>query len=269
MFFGFGLEEINREYVDADNFRYSRNYRAKIANNVANYLRTGSISGRVINAATNLPIPNFLVQITDPGQNNRLFLTRTDLNGNFEILGIPAGDFAYRVAPAAYLDTQAGVFRSLNPGYFYNQNIPTILTVFGGEDNNGISFRVNPTPPSSISGRAISDRGTPNNLNDDANPEVQVAPNVPVLLRSIDANIPPSTNFPSGGPFALLTQTDAFGNFSFSNVLSDLRVEIVFNPRVGFVSQGGDIPDGSGINYGTVNRRYSTQCELRSSRDSN
>jgi hypothetical protein len=250
VFFGFGLEMINREYTANEDFRFSRNYRARLADNVANWLRTGRITGQVINAATNQPIPNFLIQVTDEGFQQRFFLVRTDANGNYEIPGVPARDEFYRVSPASFRPND-GVTRSLNPGYFTNQNILTQITVLGGQTRSGVNFRINPTPPSTVRGRAISDRGTATNVTDDSVPDVEVAPNLPVLLRSIDRTIPPSANFPLGGTYAQLTQTDATGEFIFSNVPSDLRVEIIFNPRPGFVSQGGDIPDGSGINYNT------------------
>jgi hypothetical protein len=248
VFFGFGLETINREYTTAQNLSPARNYRAKVADNIANYLRTGTISGRVINAETNLPIPNFLVQVlAGVNSTEALYIARTDQNGNYEIKGVPSGN--YVVTPARYVVN--GQFRSLNPGYFVNNAIVTTLTIIGGQTTDGVNFRVNPSPPSTITGRAISDRGT-TDTSDDANPEIEVAPNLPVLLRSpVGLFIPPSDSFPAGGRFAAITQTDASGRFVFTQVPADLPVEIVFNPRPGFQTQGGDIPDGTTIDYGT------------------
>jgi hypothetical protein len=132
-----------------------------------------------------------------------------------------------------------------------------VVGVTGGQTTSNINFSVNPAPPSTIFGRAISDRGTPNNLGDDDDDGVQVAPNLPVLLRSLDPFIAPSSSFPLGGSFAQLVQTDASGQFVFDNVPSDLRVEIIFNPLPGPFDPAnprastGDIPVGSGINYNT------------------
>ncbi len=253
VFFGFGLENINREWTKDPNLGLCRNFRAKIAENVANFLRTGRVTGRVINAVTGQPIPNFLVQLTSPDFATRFFLVRTDQNGNYTFLGVPSRDNFYRISPASqFVGTGANTrLRSLNPGYYYNQNILAQITVIGGQTTSDQNFSVNPINPSTVIGRAISDRGTPTNLADDLDPTVEIAPNLPVLLRSLDPSIPPSPSFPLGGAFTQLVQTDASGQFAFTNVPSDLRIEIIFNPRPGLVSQGGDIPDGSGIDYNT------------------
>ncbi len=253
VFFSFGLEQVNREWTKAPNLAPCRNYRAKIAENVANFLRTGRITGRVTNAVTGEPVPNFLVQLTSPDFSTRFFLVRTDQNGNYAFVGVPSRDGFYRISPASqFVGTGANTrLRSLNPGYYSNNNILGITTVIGGQTNSDNNFRVNPINPSNVIGRAISDRGTPTNLADDLDPNVEIAPNLPVLLRSLDTLIPPSASFPLGGSFAQLVQTDASGQFAFTNVPSDLRIEIIFNPRPGLVSQGGDIPDGSGIDYNT------------------
>lgn len=253
VFFGFGLEMINREYTKATKLAPVRNHRAKVADNIANYLRTGRVSGRVINAATNVPIPNFLVQVADPTTRNRFFLTRTDENGNYEIAGIPSRDGFYRVSPAVFNDATTGEFRSLNPGFFANNSIFAVVTVLGGRNSDDVNFRVNPSPPSTVTGRAISDRGT-FAVDDDDDPDIEVAPNVPVLLRTpAGVILPPSNRFPAGGPFAILEQTDASGRFVFQGVPSDLPFEIVFNPRPqrsdgsGKIIDNGDIPPGTGI----------------------
>ncbi|MBV9864486.1 MAG: carboxypeptidase regulatory-like domain-containing protein [Abitibacteriaceae bacterium] len=256
-FFAFGLEGINRHYIDKSNCQpVCVNFRSKIADNIVNYLETGRISGKVINAATNLPVPNFLVEVNLTGPGNScivgqvpLFLARTDANGNYEIAGVPSGD--YCVSPAAYADAQ-GVSHPLNGGYFYNPNLAVARTVRGGLINSGVDFRVNTIPPGTITGRAISDKGTPQNTADDAVPEVQPLANLPVLLRSTDV-IPPSDQFPNGGIYAQLTSTDAFGNFVFDNVPGNTTYQIIFNPKAGFQSQGGDIPDNSGLDYGGPN----------------
>jgi hypothetical protein len=248
VFFGFGLEHINREWTNAENLSPCRNYRGKLAENIANDLRTGRVTGRVIDTSGN-PIPNFLMQITDPGFTQRFFMVRTDANGFYEFVGVPSRDDFYRVSPASQV-LRSGRIISLNAGYFTNQNIFTRIDVLGGQVRDEVNFRINPAPPSAVVGRAISDRGTPSNTGDDENPTVDVAPNVPVLLRSLDS-LPPSEQAPTGGFYAQLTQTDASGEFSFNNVPGDVRIEIVFNPLPGFVSRGGDIPDGSGINYNT------------------
>ena len=249
VFFGFGLEHINREYTNNPPLSRCRNFRSKVAENIANLLRTGNITGQITNRS-GAPIPNFLVQLTDRELNTRFALVRTDQNGFYRFTGVPSRDGFYRVSPASQR-LRTGRDRSLNPGYFFNPNVLPTLTVIGGQTNANNNFRVNEVLPSTVTGRAISDRGTSTDVDDDDDPFVDVASQLPVLIRSVDTNIAPSPGFPLGGTYAQLVQTDAFGNFAFSNVPADLRVEIVFNPRPGLTSQGGDIPDGSGIDYNT------------------
>ncbi|HVF09302.1 MAG TPA: hypothetical protein VNA16_00775, partial [Abditibacteriaceae bacterium] len=247
VFFAFGFEAINREYreltIFEEPFWESRNFRSKIADNILhNYLTTGRVSGVVTNAATNRPIPNFLVQIsprsaTDDGLNpidERLFITRTDATGAYEFRGVPPGE--YFVMPAAYTDATDPdnlVIRSLNGPYF--TNIGLEITVRGGEAARNNNFRVNPSPPGNIIGRAISSESTATNI--------VTAPNLPVLIRSVN-RLPATDNFPNGGIYSALIVTDAFGNFSFNNLPTpEVQYQIIFNP---FKS---DIPIGSGIDY--------------------
>jgi len=243
VFFAFGLEGVNRFYSVGDNHStspHSHNHRRLIADSMRlQYFYTGAIRGQVINAATNLPIPNFLIEVygAAPGPNTpRAFVVRTDQNGNYEIIGVPPG--GYTVRPAQ--DITTGL--SLNGAFFPGPQRAAGVT--GGQTTSGVNFRVFPSPPGSISGVAVNDNRTPTNLTDD----VIAAANLPVLLRSINP-ILPTSSFPSGGIFAAITVTDAFGRFSFSNVPSLVPMELVFNPRPGLMRNGGDIPNQSGIVY--------------------
>jgi hypothetical protein len=250
VFFGFGLEHVNREYTNNPATARCRNFRAKIAENVVNDLRTGRITGRVTNRQTGLPIPNFLVQLADTTFTTRYALVRTDLNGFYSFSGVPSRDGGYRVSSAGQR-LPSGRIRSLNPGYFFNYIVSLSEAVIGGQTNDNNNFAVDPITPSTVVGRAISDRGTPDNVADDSDPIVDIVPNLPVLIRSTNTGLAPSPAFPLGGTYAQLTQTDASGQFVFNNVPAELSVEIIFNPRPGLVSQGGDIPDRTGIDYDT------------------
>ncbi len=250
VFFGFGYEAVHRSYrlanQPAPNFNRCRNFRAKIFYNMTRiYFYTGGISGRVISAATNQPIPNFIIEI--PGPNGQLYVAETDENGEYEILGIPFG--GYTVRPLQYTDVN-GVIRSGNGSYFPGPAQGAFVQ--GGSITRSIDFRIQPAPPGSVSGRAINDKGTVN-VADDATPAITPAVGVPVLIRSI-RELPPSASFPQGGIFAAITVTDGAGKFTIRNVPSNEAYELVFNPRPGFTNavdptKRGDIPPNSGVVY--------------------
>lgn len=257
VFFGFGYEAVHRVYRlannPAPNIDRCENFRSKIFYNMTRvYFYTGGISGQVISAATNQPIPNFYVEVvvgasTTGSGGTQTFIAQTDENGEYEILGIPFG-LSYVVRPLEFNDQ--GVIRSGNGSYFPG---PYSLTaVVGGEITRNENFRVQPAPPGSVSGRAINDKGTIS-LADDATPAVTPAVGVPVLIRSI-RELPPSASFPQGGMFAAITVTDGAGRFTFRNVPSNEVYELIFNPRPGFTNaanaaQRGDIPPDSGVVY--------------------
>lgn len=249
VFFSFGLEGVHREYQLRNSVPECRNFRSKIADNIIAYMETGRIVGQVVNSETNLPVKDFLIQVTIRGGagNQRLFMVRTDANGNYEIAGVPAGQ-NYQVDCAYFTDAN-GVRRSLNGPYYTNLGWGPV-TVRSAQTAGPLNFRVNPIPPVSIRGRAISDKGTPTVTTDDTDPSVIPAPNLPVLLVSKSDSLPSTDRYPGGGTYAALVTTDAGGNFVFPNVPTNVDYRIIFNPKPGLVSQGGDIPDGSGINYG-------------------
>lgn len=249
VFFGFGYEGIHRRYRQSGDPaplpNRCINNRSKIFYNMTRiYFYTGGISGQVISAATNQPIPNFIVEI--PGPNGQLYVAETDENGQYEILGIPYG--GYTVRPLQYNDN--GVIRSGNGSYFPGPAQGAF--VLGGSITRDVNFRVQPAPPGTVSGRAINDKGTID-VSDDASPAITPAVGVPVLIRSIRA-LPPSASFPQGGIFAAITVTDGAGKFTFRNVPSNEAYELIFNPRPGLTNatdptKRGDIPPDSGIIY--------------------
>jgi hypothetical protein len=264
VFFGFGYEAVHRRYRrrnDPNPF-YDRclNFRAKIFYNMTRiYFYTGGISGQVISAATNQPIPNFIIEVVD-GSGNQIFVGETDENGQYEILGMPYG--SYTVRPLQYNDN--GVIRSGNGSYFPGPAQGAFVT--GGEISRDENFRVQPAPPGSISGRAINDKGTVN-VSDDATPAVTPAVGVPVLIRSI-RELPRSASFPQGGIFAAITVTDGAGRFTIRNVPSNEIYELIFNPRPGFTNATnprlrGDIPPDSGVIYPNPDPTASPQPNLQ------
>jgi hypothetical protein len=243
VFFGFGFEGVHRSYrIVPDR---CLNYRSKIFYNMTRiYFYTGGISGRVISAATNQPIPNFYIEVVVGG--TQTFIARTDENGEYEILGVPYG--GYTVRPLQYNDN--GVIRSGNGSFFPGPAQGAF--VVGGQITRNVNFRVQPAPPGSISGRAINNKGTVD-VSDDASPAVTPAVGVPVLIRSI-RSLPSSASFPQGGIFAAITVTDGAGRFTLRNVPSNEVYELIFNPRPGFTNatdptKRGDIPPNSGVVY--------------------
>jgi hypothetical protein len=234
----FGFEGINRRYAkdpDVDgNPPFAANVRPAVGVGILRYLKTGGISGRVINDRTNLPIPNFFVEVSrnDIGK----FIVKTDENGNFEFLGLPDEGFEIpnyaTIRPISYVLRPAVDNRgdSINPGFFNTNGYG--VGVSGSTTNSGNDLRVIPSPPGSLAGTAVTSNGTIDDPSDDT-----PLPNVPVLVRSLLE----SSIFPGGGRYAQLTTTDAGGRFSFSNVPSGTDVEVIFNPTV------EDIPEESGL----------------------
>ncbi len=252
VFFSFGLEGVNRRYTLAtvNNVvtAYAVNVRPILATNLLSYFKTGGFSGQVVNDNTNLPVPNFLLQIRRGKEN---YFVRTDQNGNYEINGLENTFFetapnsigsldSFGVAPATRVDPNDATRRlSLNPGFLNSfAGTPRGVGIQAPAIQQGVNFRVIPAPLASVSGVATQSNGTFDFRSDDS-----VLPNVKVLLRSVST----SSIFPGGGKFAALTTTDAGGRFSFANVPTDTDIELIFNPDGSLESQGGDIPDASGI----------------------
>ena len=252
VFFGFGYEAVHRRYrlLTPNLPNRCLNYRAKIFYNMTRiYFYTGGISGRVISAATNQPIPNFYIEVLVNGGPNgqQAYVAQTDANGEYEILGVPFG--GYVVRPLQYTD-QNGVVRSANGSFFPGPSQGAFVR--GGAITRSIDFRIQPAPPGSVSGRAINNKGTID-VADDATPAITPAVGVPVLIRSI-RELPSSASFPQGGIFAAITVTDGAGKFTIRNVPSNEIYELVFNPRPGFTNavdptKRGDIPPNSGVIY--------------------
>jgi hypothetical protein len=229
VFFGFGFENVNRRYTrqqSDQNVLWAVDVRPRIASEIRLYFKTGGISGLVINNATNQPIPNFLLEVTGPGGP---YFVRTNQVGQYEILGLPSGDYAVRPA------VRNG--RALNPGYqnSFAGDPRTNIDVGGPSTTKGENFRVIPSVLSSLSGMATQSSGTFANRSDDS-----PLPNVRVLLTSVDPLLP-SGQFPNGGRFAQVTRTDAGGRFNFTGVPTGVELQVIFNPMQ------SDVPANSGI----------------------
>lgn len=245
VFFSFGLEGVNRRYSFSTGNPATPSacdVRPLMADNIRRYFKTGGISGTVFNDQTNLPVPNFVLQITSPS--GTVYYARTDANGNYEIQGLPNSSYmgnptfsyfqTYGVRPA--VDAKGN---SINAG-FLNSFAGTSQgpNISAPNISRNVNFRVIPAPLASVSGVATQSNGTFDLRTDDS-----VLPNVRVLIRSVQA----SSIFPGGGKFAQVTTTDSGGRFSFTSVPLDTDLEVIFNPDGRFESQGGDIPDTSGI----------------------
>jgi hypothetical protein len=229
-FMSFGFEGVNRRYgktTGSNPVLISPSVRNEMTYGIREFLKTGIISGTVFNAQTNLPIPNFVLQLTGSGDT---YFVATDENGKYEVAGLPS-NFIQDIQPALYDDQ--GTLRPVNTGYLPGPIVRS--AAFANVITSNINLRVQPVSPGSISGRIALSGVTPE----------QVLPNVPVLLRSLER----SPDFPNGGFYAQLTRTDAGGRFSFSNVPSGVEMEVVVNPNV------EDIPEESGLraNYAGPN----------------
>ena len=242
VFFGFGFEGLNRRYAILNNVRVAVDVRNRIANQVRLYFKTGSIAGIVVNNVTGEPIPNFLLRVDRQGDPASPYYVRTSsLPGNvgrYEVLGLPSTfpNANYVVRPA--VDATG---RSLNPGYEGSfSGDPQTIPVAGPGQSNA-NFRVNPAPLSSLSGVATQSNSTFADRRDDT-PLFGVR----VLVRSV-TELLPTSQFPNGGRFVKLTTTDSGGRFNFAGVPTQVELEVIFNPDGRFISEGGDVPNGSAI----------------------
>jgi len=221
VFFSFGMESVNRRYRRPGNNdkdpRIALDVRRALASGILSYFKTSSFSGSVINNATNLPVPGFLLQLT--GRDTKsLYYARTDVNGNYTFDGLPSDQYA--VSP--YLNSQS---ITSPPGFFGGSTL--FADVLGGDGGiSGVLIRVTPALPGSVTGHVVSKSGG-------------VINNLPVLIRSTDT----SSLFPSGGKFSAITFTNASGAYGFSGVPAQETVEVVFNPTA------NDIPPDANLNY--------------------
>ena len=259
-FFGFGYEQIDRRYTNDASKPKNLNIRWRVCRNLVDkFFTTSGITGVVVDAGTNKPIPNFLVEAdytptAGTGQPQK-FLALTDANGVYSLIGLPPTlpSESYLVKPA--VDNNGN---SWNPLYRGGTPVPLNGNVFGTNVPTA-NFRVFPVTPGSISGTVVSSNGTPSDRTDDT-----PIPNVPVLVKSLVPlqNACSTTN--NGGKFARLVATDAFGHFTVDNVPANVPLRVILNPNeyletevvppnISADSNGmGDIPVGSGINYGRL-----------------
>ncbi|HEX8551619.1 MAG TPA: carboxypeptidase regulatory-like domain-containing protein [Abditibacteriaceae bacterium] len=224
VFFSFNFDRINRRYTNTvePDHGPAVNIRRRIANGIRAYFKTGGISGTVTNVKTNSPVSNFVVQVTGEGET---YFAVTDSNGTYELLGLDEG--GYSVKPALTTGDKA-----VNEGFYPGPTQGGGVT--GGQTTSGVDLKVNPTPPGSLSGRAVVSDSTAVTTD---NPPFA---NAPVLVKSEKA----SSLFPNGGQYAQLTRTDATGRFSFSGVPTETSLIVIFNPDV------LDIPESSGLRAG-------------------
>lgn len=239
VFFSFGFESINRRYRQPTipDPRIPVDSRYRVANFILSYFKTGSVSGTVINNATNKPIPGFLLLIQGGGDT---FAARTDANGNYSLTGLPFGGYSVTPFLNGGKTDPPGFFGGTTTGFFIN---------LSGPDSKNINLRPIPTQPGAIIGKATASNGTPMNLLDD----FPIA-NIPVLVRSIDKL---STTDPAGF-FARLTTTDAGGNFQVAQVPSGVPIQVIFNPNNSDPAKGDnqDVPASSNLNFQGHNNNF-------------
>ncbi len=232
VFFSFGMEAVNRRYRVATpgDGRVALSTRPALAEFIKRYFKTSGVSGTVINNATNLPVPNFLIRVVGGGGT---FFARTDVNGNYSITGLPTGSYT----TSAYLDTNG----LTSPQGFFGGTPVGFGVVGGGPIATGINLRVIPAIAGAVIGKAVTSNGTFADRTDDT-----AIPNLAVLIRSVGE----SSIFPGGGKFARLTTTNATGDFTLANVPAQAEMQVIFNPSL------DDIPAGSNISYSGPNANY-------------
>ncbi len=239
--FGFGLESVNRRYRKATTnnlgLLVALDARAQVVRGVNSYLKTGSISGVVINASTNQPIPNFLVRITLENNAAVVYLARTDKNGVYSVAGLAetSGSGGYRVEPAR-LDNAGKLLPSrstlgqTSPSGFFSGTERNTVEIVGGSNTPNANLRPIPIVPGSLRGRVV--------ITDEVDTTKQIPANgFYVLVRSVNE----SSIFPGGGQFASVVRTDSTGSFSFAGIPALIDLEVVLNPSL------EDLPLKSGL----------------------
>ncbi|PQV64593.1 WD40-like Beta Propeller Repeat [Abditibacterium utsteinense] len=235
--FGFGLESINRRYRKPDkDFRtIALDARAQVVRGVNSYLKTGSISGTVINASTNRPIPDFLVRITRETDNTVVYLARTDKNGTYSVAGLSetSDNGGYRVEPA-FIDANGkllpigGKTGQTSPSGFFGGSTRNTVEIVGGSNTPNVNLRPIPIIPGSLRGKVVTL---------DLNGKEIPANGLYVLVRSKTE----SSVFPGGGQYASVVKTNFAGEFRFSGVPALTDLEVILNPSI------ADIPEKSGL----------------------
>lgn len=193
VFFAFGLEGIDREYAAGGGGVSAWNPKALIMHNVADFLSTGTITGRVFlnNSAT--PVNNVIVRAVDG--------YRGDAKGLLRCIAVSgpstvspnnrAGEYAVRGLDASVYRVDA-----YKAGYVFVNAAGA--TVHGGQQSNQVNLYLIPVPAGTLTG-TVTDRATK-------------APVADVLVHIHDV----------GGALDLTAVTAADGTYRFDSVLAGL-----------------------------------------------
>ncbi|RYD62521.1 MAG: carboxypeptidase regulatory-like domain-containing protein, partial [Verrucomicrobiaceae bacterium] len=261
-FFSFGFEAVNRRYYLLNGSPATAETRFKVARNILQYFKTGVLSGTVINDATNQPIPDFLVKVTN-NDTGVVYLARTGADGKYELTGLPpsdtrvSNDFRGYTVEAAFILNGALVTRTTpgaqtSPGGFFGGENRTGVNISAGEPRGNQNLRPVPATPGSFNGRVVTSKSTPFNFADDEDPLDPKAVNMAVLLKSIDE----TDVVPGGGYYARIARTDNRGRFSFDTVPSNVPMQVIFNPTKADIPSGSVVLDTNGQAYAGPNTTF-------------
>lgn len=204
VFFSFGLEGVDNAFdqqqitIGANNIDVvlARNHRLKLMSNIASYLRTGTLRGRITKMDGQTPLAGVVVTARLGGSAVATAVTKED--GTFFMEGLDANIYTVTAARA---------------GFTAERTIS--LAVEGGLDANTGDIRLLELSPGSITGTVTQQDGT-----------------TPVPGATVTAIL--QTVSGAGEPLSFSTQTAADGTYVLSNVPAETY--IVTASKAGFSS---------------------------------
>ena len=123
---------------------------AQTANDPAPDPKTARVTGTITRSDSGLPIANATVQLTGSVTGVRQRLAKTGIDGTFEIVGVPAGNWVLSVTAAGFVNVDAAMNRPTGAGIR--------LTL---KEGDRLRQNVTLAPTSAIEGRVLDEFGDP------------------------------------------------------------------------------------------------------------
>ena len=237
-------------------------YTVTVPNSISGTLWNDSDADGTQDGPENILFEGVTINLLDPN-GNIVGSTTTDANGDYSFTGLPDGTYTISVTDDGNVLAGHWLTDGTSDGSDLNsQVVDYTVSVSGGANNvtGDFGYYVNLASIGNVIFRDDNNDG----IRDPAS-EPGIA-NVPVTL---------TITYPNADTIVITVFTDAFGNYSFNNLLADdsYTGDINDNPNQptysltvgsigsGFVSSYKGVPDSSGIGNGTDNDSDNTLGE--------